>query len=193
MGPIIVTEKNSLLLSMYRGRKINREVFSKYFFPNGTSETEFIHEIVGQYDIVAYELYAFISGDAVDYVDAFKIQDVPVGHGQPRSIEKNLSAAEWKYAYQVFDECFPDQSGDEVQRVIENAFEKKCAYAGYKIDKILKNDITFISPAGTTVKVSKNRIAQAICYSHKDLSILRNPAAAEAFARAFDKKPYEPL
>ena len=77
--------------------------------------------------------------------------------------------------------------------MIEDAFERKCTYGDFTIDKILKNDISFVSPVGNTVKISKNRIAQAICYSHKDLSILRNPEIAEAFARAFDKKPFEPL
>ena len=88
MNTILGKDKNQLLLFLYQGRTINRQAFDQYFFPNGTSQTEFIHEIVGPYDIVEYELFAFIADGRVDHVDARKIQDVPVGHGRPRSIEK---------------------------------------------------------------------------------------------------------
>ena len=56
MNTILGKDKNQLLLFLYQGRTINRQAFDQYFFPNGTSQTEFIHEIVGPYDIVEYEL-----------------------------------------------------------------------------------------------------------------------------------------
>lgn len=186
-------DKNSLLLSFYAGRKIDFSAFEKYFFPNGSSQTEYIHEILDEWDYVSYELIASIEKDVVVSVDVSKIEDLNTGHGRPHSIEKSLTSSEWKYAYQVFDECFPDQSENELNEIIQNALNKGVSYSGYTIKKELKNDIAFETADGNTVKLPKKRISQAIHYSHSNLNILFKPEVACEFANCFGKSPFEPL
>ena len=186
-------DKNSLLLSFYEGRTINQDAFSAYFSPNGSSKTEYTHEVLDKYDSVAYELMATIEDDIVIGVSVFKSEDHFVGHGRPVTIEKSLTASEWKYAYQVFDECFPDQSENEVIEVIQNALQKGVSYSGYTIRKELKNDLLFETDDNNTTKLPKKRISQAIHYSHRNLDILLKPETTKNFSSCLGKTPYEPL
>ena len=89
--------------------------------------------------------------------------------------------------------CFPNPYENELKTVIENALNKKSEYNGFRINRELKNYIEFISPDGSYVKLKKERIIQAICYSHIELSILRNPETVKEFADCFGDCQYEPL
>ena len=186
-------DKNSLLLSFYAGRNIDFSAFEKYFFPKGSSKTKYIHEILDEWDYVSYELIASIENEMVVFVDVSKIQDLNTGHGRPHSIEKNLTSSEWKYAYRVFDECFPEQSENELNGIIQNALNKGVSYSGFTIKKELKNDLAFETADGNIVKLPKKRILQAIHYSHSNLNILFKPEVASEFATCFGKSPFEPL
>ena len=186
-------DKNSLLLSFYEGRAINQDVFRAYFSPNGSSKTEYTHEVLDKYDSVSYELIATIEDDIVIDVSVSKSEDHFVGHGRPVSIEKSLTASEWKYAYQVFDDCFPDQYKNEVNEVIQKALQKGVSYSGYTIRKELKNDLLFETDDNNTAKLPKQRISQAIQYSHRNLDILLKPEITRSFTSCFGKSPYEPL
>lgn len=186
-------DKNSLLLSFYSGRAINHSAFDKYFSPNGMSKTEYTHEILDECDYVKYELIAEIENDNVAFVDVSKIEDLNTGHGRPQSIERGLTSSEWKHAYQVFDECFPDKNADELNKVITEALEKNSSYSGYTIKKELKNDIAFETLDGNIVKLPKKRISQAIVYSHENLDILFKPEITQEFSECLGKSRFEPL
>ena len=187
-------DKYDLLLSLYQGRTINKTEFDKYFSPNGTSETEFVHEVLtadGYY--VNYRLIATVNNDVVVSLRTSKTRDSFAGHGRPRLSFGELNKSEWKYAYSLFDLCFPNPYENELKTVIENALDKKCEYNGFRINRELKNYIEFISPDGSPVKLKKERIMQAISYSHIELSILKKPEKAREFADCFGDVHYEPL
>lgn len=157
-------DKYSLLLSFYRGRKINKEAFDEYFSPNGISTTEYTHEVLNEWEYVVYELTATIADGIVECVNVFKIEDRDTGHGRPKTYEKSLTTSEWKQAFQIFDQCFPDQSESEVNAVVQKALQMQVSFSGYTIKKVLKNDVLFDIEDGNTVKLPRKRIKQAIQY-----------------------------
>ena len=187
-------DRNALLLFLYSGRGINNTEFNKFFSVSDSSKTRFIHEVLdpsGFY--VLYELEAYVDNGIVDFVDVNKIEDVSTGHGRPYSIYRELTSSEWKYSFQVFDMCFPDQSASELDSLLNLALEKQVSYAGYSINRIGKNTVGFKCPDNTTISIQKKLISYAMQYSHMNLSIIHKPSFAKEFVACFSKKPFEPI
>ena len=69
----------------------------------------------------------------------------------------------------------------------------RCSYGGYTVKSVSKDDVSFSAPSGKIVKIAKKRIALAVNYSHKDISIVLKPEAAKEFIGCFGSAPYEPL
>ena len=187
-------DKYAIMLSLYQGRDINYPAFEKHFIPNDAgNENQFIYEGLDECDFVIYTVYVDIAEEKVASVEVYKSEDLYNGHGRPVSVSKGPTSAEWKHIFQILDECFPDQSADEVKQVIDNALASKCGYGGYAIKRALKNDVEFTSPSDVPVKLSRKRIAQAVGFSHTDVSLLRRPESAREFSACFSKAPFEPL
>lgn len=115
-------DKNFILLSLYEGRKINYEVFDEYFSPDNSTHTFFTYEVLDEYDFVVYNIYVNVSDNLVENVSVSKLENLNMGHGRPSYIEKSLTNKEWKYVFQVLDQCFPDCSEFEVRQL---NFQKK--------------------------------------------------------------------
>ncbi len=173
--------KITIQLSLYEGRQIDQTVFEKYFVQSGQKETHFVHDVVDDWNYVVYELHADVENNKVLRVEAYKHNN------------KDLSNAEWKHAFQIFDACFPDQSEKEVELVIADAVAKNVSYGGYSIRRAVKTYVEFLSPDGTLVRLSKSVISKAVGYSHHSLEVLLNPETTKEFIVCYGNTPYEPL
>ncbi len=173
--------KITIQLTLYEGRQIDRIAFKKYFTQSGQKESHFVHSVLDDWKYVAYELHADVENDKVLRVDAQKRDD------------KDLSNAEWKHAFQIFDECFPDQSEKEVELVIADAIAQNVSYGGYSIRRALKTYIEFLSPDGTSVRLSKTVLSKAVGYSHHDLEVILKPETTKEFMECYGNAPFEPL
>jgi hypothetical protein len=170
--------KITIQLSLYEGRQIDQTVFEKYFVQSGQKETHFVHDVVDDWNYVVYELHADVENNKVLRVEAYKHNN------------KDLSNAEWKHAFQIFDACFPDQSEKEVELVIADAVAKNVSYGGSSIRRAVKTYVEFLSPDGTLVRLSKSVISKAVGYSHHSLEVLLNPETTKEFIVCYGITPY---
>lgn len=184
-------DKNTLLLSLYLGRSIDYKKFNEYFSSSPSRKNEFSHEVVDETGFVVYELVADVTDDCVRQLHVYKSEDLSGLYGRPYAESKQLTSSEWKHAFQVFDECFPDQSAGELDGILKLALENKVSYSGYTITKIKKTTVDFIGPHNTVLSMQKKHISYAVQYSHIELSILFDPSVTDEFISCFTKKPFE--
>ena len=183
--------KETLWYDIYSGRKINWDIFLKYFHTNGSDDTWYIYYIERGGE-PWFELHAHIEGDTLKYCSPFKA-DVYGGHGRPTVVEHGITSTEKKYAVSVFEECFVYQYVEDFDLVINNAIFSKVQYEGYEIHKQGTDHVVFLSPDNKKVKLQHKLLQKALEYSHRDLSIVRESSRAQLFASCFGFKNYEPL
>ena len=188
---VSLMHKQTLWYEIYTGRKINREIFDKYFGKNGDDETWYIYYVENNGE-PPFELHAHIDGEVVVSADTFKA-DVYAGHGKPIIDEKNLTSSEKKYAIEIFDQCFVDRVGGDLNKIIEKAIAIQAEYDGYKATKQCNNYVLFISEDGKKTKLQNKKLLQALDYSHIDLAVLRDSDIAKQFAQCVGMKVFEPL
>lgn len=189
----ILMDKNKIWLDLYIGRKIKWDVFSQYFKANGSDTTWYIH--YPDDSGVANgncQLHIHLIDDSVKEASLFKA-DVYGGHGRPTIIEKAPTAAEKKYAAEIFDACIKQLSHVEIDSAIENAISLAANYNDYTIIARTADAISYVKPDGKKGKLKIQKLIQALTYSHQNLRMLREADFVAEFVRCFGKGDYEPI
>ena len=184
----------NLWLELYTGREVNQEQFERFFKPNGPSQKEYIHYCNYEPGLNYSNLYVSLDNNRrVEYVSFYKNVMHDPSRGKANTPEMSLTTSEKKYAKDIFDQCLIDQAIDEIDDIINTAVEQGASYHDFKIIRKTNAGLYYLDPSGKHKILARERVLQALNYSHVHLSILRIPSVAEAFSASFSKLPYEPL
>ncbi len=181
-------------LELYIGREINQEQFDHFFHPNGQSNEEYIHYCNFEYGPNYTNLYVRLDNNRrVVYATYYKNLMQDPSHGKVTTPEKLLTSFEKKYAKNIFDLCLIDQAKNEIDDILNASVAQRASYNNFIIIRKNNAGLCYLDPSGKQKTLSRDRVLQALDYSHVQLSILRIPSEAEAFSSYFSKMPFEPL
>ncbi|MDO4493379.1 MAG: hypothetical protein Q4C53_05755 [Clostridia bacterium] len=179
--------RDEVLLELYRGRPVCKEVFDRWFCTQGSNCIAILEDEFGRRREIDLTLR---DGKAAD-ISFYKA----VMHPDARETcdECQFTLSEKQDAFDILDRCFPNRAQEELEPTIARAVAAHAEFEGYRILSRVKGGVKYRTPDGQRRLFAELHILRALDRAHTDLAMLADPYVAHWMMHALGKAPYQPL